>query len=158
VVDSLTNLLARRFHGAGNIYGIRYQLKYSLLRAFDAYVAGAASVRFEGIEDVDILGVNIGSEYAQAKASGTPWHWKKLRQPIESFLSVLETDPTASFTLTTSFPLKKELGQLSQLSTLTPSQRDCIEEKFIALCSGLGADDATARLLLGRLRLVHVAA
>ena len=42
-------LFKKRFHGAVNIRGIRYQLLYTLLRAFDLYDQ-VTSLTFEGIE------------------------------------------------------------------------------------------------------------
>ena len=55
----LDALLKTRFHGAVSIRGIRYQILYSLLRAFDLYAEddGVSSIRLEGIEDVDLLGL-----------------------------------------------------------------------------------------------------
>ncbi|HEY2513215.1 MAG TPA: hypothetical protein VGI39_20240, partial [Polyangiaceae bacterium] len=153
--DAITRLLERRFHGAGNISGVRYQLKYSLLRAFGLY-EGADAVRFEGIEDVDLLGTRLGAEFAQAKTSQTPWHWKKLADPLRSFLTALEADSGAFFTLATGFPLKSELGQLANRETLRPERRRQIEERFQALCLTLGATPERSTLLLKRLRLVHL--
>ncbi len=50
------SLFKSRFHGAANISGIKYQILYSILRAFELYEnkTQAASITLEGIEDVDI--------------------------------------------------------------------------------------------------------
>ena len=56
--QKLDALLKNRWHGAVNIRGIRYQILYSLFRAFDLYKKNsiASSIRLEGIEDVDLVG------------------------------------------------------------------------------------------------------
>jgi hypothetical protein len=55
--QQLEGLLNSRYDGAANIRGIRYQVAYSLLRAFGLYEGESnASIRQEGIEDVDVNG------------------------------------------------------------------------------------------------------
>ena len=81
--DALDTLLRTRFHGAVNIRGIRFQVRYAALRAIQVAEAirqqrGAATtaghsaglstvshvhapvVRFEGLEDVDIADPEVG--------------------------------------------------------------------------------------------------
>jgi hypothetical protein len=65
-LEALDELLRSRFHGASNITGIRFQLLCSLVRLFDLYTDPAVEqVQFEGFEDVDLKGLNIGNIYTQ---------------------------------------------------------------------------------------------
>lgn len=158
MVDSLDTLLRGRFHGAANIYGIRYQLKYAAHALFGLYESGGPTqVRFEGIEDVDLVGMKLGSTLVQAKASRNGWAWKRtLADPIKSFMSCLRLDPSARFELVTSFPLNNDLGRLQQRNGLKPRDREKVEYKFQTLCSELGFDGHEAAQLLLRLELRHL--
>jgi hypothetical protein len=73
----LDALLRARFHGAVNIRGIRYQLLYSALLTLRLHDEGGEqiSLRFEGVEDADLLGLEAGGEYVQVKTAVTRWNW-----------------------------------------------------------------------------------
>ena len=68
-LDTLGTLLERRYHGASNIRGIRFQLRYSMLRAVELALESSQSqhesdalghhLTFEGIEDLDINALNL---------------------------------------------------------------------------------------------------
>ena len=100
-IKEIETLLKTRFHGAVNIRGIQYQILYSILRAFDLYKFQGltGSLRLEGLEDVDLLGLRLDNEYIQAKSSQTPWNWSKLKEPIKGFLEIQRADSQCNFLL-----------------------------------------------------------
>ncbi|MBE9594024.1 MAG: hypothetical protein IMF19_11170, partial [Proteobacteria bacterium] len=135
-----------RFHGAVNIRGIRYQILYSILRAFDLYAEddGASSIRLEGIEDVDLLGLRLEDEYIQVKTSQDPWKWSQLKPPIQSFLQVYRENPSCRFVLAVDFELRTEIAKLAQLKFLSPKEKKRIEDKFRNLCYQIEATTSEA--------------
>src|SRR5688572_1885091 len=107
VADALDSLLTARYHGAVNIRGIRFQLRYSLLRAVQLGlsartrvvkhtegIAGDRLLQFEGIEDVDIIGPPFlkplhvtdkdtnEHEFIQVKTAAGGWNWSDLGGPL----------------------------------------------------------------------------
>jgi hypothetical protein len=116
-LEALDELLRSRFHGASNITGIRFQLLYSLVRLFDLYTDPTAEkVQFEGLEDVDLKGLNIGNIYVQVKSSKKDqgWAWFRSERILEHFFAVFRLQPNARFVLATNFELT---GQLQALVT-----------------------------------------
>ena len=154
----LDALLNTRFHGAANIRGIRYQILYSLLRAFDLYAKDNkdCSIRLEGIEDVDLLGLRFGDEYVEVKSSGNSWNWSKLKEPIHSFIQVYRAEPDCRFVLAVDFPLRKDIARLAQIAFLTPKERSRVENKFRNLCRQIGASTGEAAGLASRLSIVSL--
>jgi len=153
--QELDALLKRRFHGAVNIRGIRYQILYSILRAFDLYAEddGASSIRLEGIEDVYLLGLRSEDEYIQVKTSQDPWNWSQLKTPIQSFLQVYREDPDCRFVLAVDFELRTEIAKLAQLKSLPPKEKKRIEAKFRKLCSEIEATTSEADGIASRLTI-----
>src|SRR5260221_10287393 len=123
VTQTLDTLLRSRYQGASNIVGIRFQLLYSVLRAFDLYAdAPAGEVQFEGLEDVDVRdsrekalrGLNIGDTYVQVKHTGAPktLSWLDHEKVLDHFIEVYLEHPNARFVLVTSLPVKSNLVDL----------------------------------------------
>lgn len=144
--QQLEELFNSRYHGAVNIRGIRYQIAYSLLRAFDLYEGdGNGSVRLEGIDDLDVNGSRdvqakgfyVGSEYVQVKTSNTNWDWSRFAESriIENFLPVWFADTSARLLVVTNFGYA---GKLAELVELCHSQSQRLSTKlktnFQTLC------------------------
>ncbi len=149
----LDALFKSRYHGAANIRGIRYQILYSVLRGLELYDPAfeGVSVRLEGIEDLDLMGVHIGGEYIQAKYSEIPWTWSRLKEPIAGFLQELRADPNCHCTLVVSCELRGDIAKLSEKALLSPAHAARIQDKLRKLCESVGgtrqeADDLAAKL------------
>lgn len=115
--QKLTQLLRGRFGGAANIAGIRYQLLYSVLRAFDLCQADAPdAVVLEGIEDVDLQGLSLGNLYIQVKWSSSKQGlgWLKQKKLLERFVEAYLVDPHAHFLVVTNFGFKGGLATFAQ--------------------------------------------
>ncbi len=172
--DSLDVLLRDRYHGAANIRGIRFQLRYSLFRAIELAIAARKSganaehvLYFEGLEDVDIeSGPSIsglktatvtGREFVQVKTASKPWGWHKLGDPLVGFIEILRTgvDGT-SFQLIFNFHLRGDLEKLSRFSELKPGEQNEIRTKLRKLCRKIGGTDLDADRLLDRLVIQQV--
>jgi len=114
ISSDIDAIFRARYHGAANIRGIKYQILYSVLRAFDLYADDNAygSIRLEGIEDLDLLGLRLEDEYIQVKTSQEPWKWSQLKSyknskgPIENFLEIYRLNPNCHFVLVVNFQLK----------------------------------------------------
>lgn len=155
--QELNVLLETRFHGAANIRGIRYQILYSILRAFDLYAEDgkASSIRLEGIEDVDLLGLRLGDVYIQVKTSQDLWKWNQLKKPIQGFLQVYRADPYCQFVLAVDFPLRKDIAKLAQIKSLSPKEKKRIEDKFRNLCYQIEATTSEADGIASRLTITY---
>lgn len=151
-------LLRTRYGGAVNIRGIRYQMLYSVLRAFGLYAEGDGplEIRLEGIEDIDLLGLRLGDEYVQVKSSQAPWNWSKLKEPIQRFLEVHRAEPRCRFVLAVDFPLRKDIARLAQIGSLSRKERRRVGIKFRKLCLQAGAPTHEADALASRLEIVSV--
>ncbi len=157
-LNRLDTVLRTRCHGAYNIRGIRYQILYSILRAFDLFSGDerTVSIRLEGIEDIDLLGFSIGDEYVQVKSSNKPWVWSKLAKPITSFLETSRHNPTVRYVLAVDFPLKSDVKQLANYENLSPRNKTQIKGKFEKLCRRAGASPDEANWLLTNLTIVSL--
>lgn len=159
--QELDDLFKNRWHGAVNIRGIRYQILYSLLRAFDLYKGENinSSIRLEGIEDVDfidLVGFHSQNEYVQVKSADKSWDWNQLKGPIEGFIQFSRTDSHCRFVLAVNFPLTKDIDRVSQIEFLSSNERKRVENKFCKLCAQVGASPSEAKDLLRRLVIVSV--
>ena len=151
----LDTLLKTRFHGAVNIRGIRYQILYSVLRSFDFYAKEkeVSSIRLEGIEDVDLLGIRVTDGYIQCKTSEKPWHWSMLKEPIHSFLKVYRAEPCCRFVLVVDFHLLTDIERLARIESLSLNERKRVKKKFHKLCRDVGAFPNEADELANRLTI-----
>jgi len=110
--DALDVLLRDRYHGAANIRGIRFQLRYSMARAVELAVAARAgganaksTLHFEGLEDVDVeKGPSLrglttatvnGREFVQVKTASKPWGLRTFDHDQEVVCVAGETVPSA---------------------------------------------------------------
>lgn len=151
-------LLATRFHGANNIRGIRYQILYSLLRAFELYGgdAGPTWIRMEGIEDVDLKGIHFENEYVQVKTADKPWAWGELGKPIRGLLAAHRADPHAQLTLAVNFPLRGDIAALTSFHPATTHEQVRIATKFYKLVEKLGVSADEANRLRDHLVILSI--
>jgi len=142
-------LLRSRFHGAVSIRGIRFQILFSALAAFRLYESdGPQTIRLEGIEDVDLVGLSRGDEFIQVKTADRHWSWSQLKKPIGSFLEAMRTGEFAKFILVFNFRLEKEFARLSRRNELTAAELNRVTKKFRKLCRSCGATRQEADNLL----------
>lgn len=158
VWPELDAVLKKRFHGAVNIRGIRYQILYSILRALQLYDEGnqSTSIRLEGIEDVDLLGLYIEDKYIQVKSSRNPWNWARLKDPVKKFLEVYRANSDCSFVLVVNFQLCKDIAKLAKLDSLCPRERERIRDKFRKLCHEIGGTSDEADYIVNRLTIISL--
>jgi len=162
--SDVDTIFRARYHGAANIGGIKYQILYSILRALDLYAEDNAngSIRLEGIEDLDLLGLSLEDEYIQVKTAKEPWNWSKLKSyenskgPIENFLEIYRVNPNCRFVLAVNFQLKNDLEKLAQIESLLPKDKKIIEGKFRKLCHQMRASTSEADALACRLSIVSI--
>jgi len=165
--DSIPNadidtIFKNRWHGAVNIRGIRFQILYSLLRAFELYeeAEGERYIRLEGIEDVDLIGFFSKNEYVQVKTADTPWNWAKLKEPIKNFLEISRINKGDQFTLVVNFTPITDIEKLYRLvdncEKLSVKEREDITKKFYTLCNKVGGNIEESNDLLHRLRIIPI--
>lgn len=164
--DRYDALFKSRWHGAINIHGIRYQILYSILRAFELYgrEVKVASLTLEGIEDVDIevIGLKILNEYVQVKSASKPWTWSNLkssknkRGPIQNFIEAYRVDSNSNFLLVFDSELKNEIEKISRLNSLPEKEKERLKKKFRELCRGLGGTNPEADAILDKLKIVSL--
>ncbi len=156
--QTLDRLLRKRFHGAVNIRGIRYQILFSIFRAFDLYQedGGPTTLRLEGIEDVDLIGLRLGDEYVQVKSSDAPWNWSRLKKPIQGFVQAYRADHGCRLALAVNFPLRGDIAKLAQSESLSHKERERVRRKFRGLCSQGGASRSEADGMLNSLSIVSL--
>ena len=172
--DALDALLRDRYHGAVNIRGIRFQLRYSVVRAVELALATRGggtdperTLCFEGIEDIDaergpsLRGLDAtaddGPEFVQVKTASEPWTWHRLKEPLIGFLEILRTRAEhLRFTLAVNFPPRGDLDRLARFRDLGPGDQSEIRSKFRTLCQKMDATEAEADRLLARMRIEWV--
>jgi hypothetical protein len=154
--QDLDAILKTRWGGAVNIRGIRYQILYSLLRAFDIYNQEDSNVflRLEGIEDIDLIGFHYQNEYVQVKSAGSSWNWSQLKEPLKGFLPVHRNNDNCIFVLTVGFLLDKDIQKLSQLEILNPTENSRIKNAFYKLCDQVGYSKIESESLLQKLKII----
>jgi hypothetical protein len=161
ISKDLDAILRSRWHGAVNIRGIRYQILYSLFRAFDLYDEEneTAALRLEGVEDVDFLGIrgfHYENEYVQVKSADKDWNWSQLKGPLVGFLPVHRNDANCGFVLAVGFSLTGDIEKLTRLESLLASERKRVENKFCKLCAQVGYSEAESNALLRKLKILSV--
>jgi hypothetical protein len=156
--QDLDAILKTRWGGAVNIRGIRYQILYSLLRAFDIYNQEDSNVflRLEGIEDIDLIGFHYQNEYVQVKSADSSWNWSQLKEPLKGFLPVHRNNDNCIFVLTVGFLLDKDIQKLSQLEILNPTENSRIKNAFYKLCDQVGYSKIESESLLQKLKIISV--
>jgi hypothetical protein len=189
--DALDTLLKDRYSGAVNIRGIRFQLRYAVLRA--AWLARAwregggapdpralearapdagmpSTLRFEGLEDVDVRGepalkplherapagenARAESVHIQIKTGQNGWTWSKLGDPVVGFLELYRTGlRDFRVVLVADFPFAGDLDALARLRELPGAKQHEIRDKFRKLCAKKGGKSEEADGVLERLSL-----
>jgi hypothetical protein len=154
----IDTILKSRWHGAVNIRGIRYQLLYSLLRAFELYddADGNRYLRLEGIEDLDLLGFFSENQYFQIKTADKPWNWAKLKEPVKNFLEVARSTESDRFILVVNFTPETDIEKLYRFPSLREEEREDITKKFHKLCSDVGGNIVEADNLIQRLSILPI--
>ncbi len=133
-MDDLGAIFAKRLGGTYTIRGISYQIKYSILRAFELHENKIESLTLEGIEDVDLNGLHLDDNcFIQVKTSEEPWKWSQLRAPIKNFIEVYKLHHNGKFVLVLNCYLKGDLEKLSRYKELETEEKKEIEKKFIKL-------------------------
>jgi hypothetical protein len=156
--QDLDAILSTRWGGAVNIRGIRYQILYSLLCAFDIYNQEGSNVflRLEGIEDIDLIGFHYQNEYIQVKSADSSWNWSKLKEPLKGFLPVHRNNDNCIFVLAVGFPLNNDIQKLSQLETLNSTESKRIRNAFHNLCYQVGYSEVESKSLLQKFKIISV--
>jgi hypothetical protein len=192
--DALDALLKDRYSGAVNIRGIRFQLRYAVLRAARLARAwregggaadprapeagtpggrGPATLRFEGLEDVDVQGepalkplhehaaaggdTCAASVHIQVKTGQHGWTWSKLGDPIVGFLELYRTGlRDFRVVLVADFPFTGDLDALARFRELPGAKQREIRDKFRKLCAKKGGRPEEADGVLERLHLESV--
>ncbi len=149
----LTALLERRYHGAANVRGVRYQLLYFVWRAFDLYDDRAPDELIgEGLEDVDLRSVTSGNEYVQVKGYERGLPWRDFVAILRGFLPVFRSDPEARFTIVTSTGLSRDVravdGFVRGARSLPPDLARTLAREFA------GDESSSVDALLRQLRFV----
>ncbi len=168
IKQQLEELLQSRYHGAVNISGIRYQVAYSILRAFDLYYKNPpASIRLEGIEDVDIngrrqvqtRGLRVSNQYVQVKTSKTDWDWSRFAQSkiINNFLPLWSADPTAELLVVTNFGYSGKLAQLVKFCNgKTGTLPRQLEKDLTTLCQRAGVTGVDVTKMLKQISFERI--
>jgi hypothetical protein len=168
IKHQLEELLRSRYHGAANVTGIRYQVAYSLLRAFDLYQPdGPTSIRLEGIEDVDVNGRRqveargffASNQYVQVKTSKTAWDWSRFAQSkiTDNFLPLWSADPSAELLVVTNFGYT---GKLAELIKFCNGERSKLSQQvkndLTSLCRRAGFPGVDVMEMLKRISFERI--
>lgn len=146
----IENILRKRFHGAVNIKGIRFQIIYSLKLALTlCEMRGPTSIRLEGIEDADLLGLHEDNVYIQLKSSSDPWTFGRFVEPFRNFIEVLRVDPNARFRLVLEGPFGRDVDGWLRKGSLPPKDVGRIEKQLAKACAKAGAKVGESALLFG---------
>ncbi len=133
-MEQLDSIFSKRFGGAVNIRGISYQIRYSILRAFELYDKKIESLTLEGIEDLDLKGFFYDDDtFIQVKTSASSWKWHQIKKPLVNFIEIYKVNPNAKFVLVLNNSYKGDIEQLSKYTTLDDKDKNEIEKKFIKL-------------------------
>lgn len=166
--SQLNQLFESRYHGAVNIAGIKFQLTYSVLRAFDLYKPDAPdSIQLEGIEDLDIrgrrhvslIGLKAANQYIQVKTSKRAWDWSRFADSkiVENFVPVWSVDPMAELLVVTNFGYK---GKLDELAKFCSGQRstlsDRVKRDVLKLCRRVGHANVDPMQLINRISFTRI--
>lgn len=148
--------------------GIRYQVGYSLLRAFDLYQPnGPTSIRLEGLEDVDVngrrqvesRGLYVSNQYVQVKTSKTAWDWSRFAQSkiVDNFLPLWSADPSADLLVVTNFGYT---GKLDELVKFCNGERKKLSQQvknnLTELCRRAGFPNADVMAMLERISFERI--
>ena len=167
-LNQLNQLLADRYHGAVNIAGIRFQLMFSFLKAFDLYKPNApAHVRLEGIDDIDIeqhrqvglKGITVSNQCIQVKTSKKRWDWGKFASSkiLQNFMPVWQVDHDSELLVVSNFGYE---GILDEMVKFCQGNRNNISNKLekdiLALFKREKYTDIDHMQLLKHISFLHI--
>ncbi len=125
-------LVRERYHGAANIRGILFQMLCSIFKVLELKNDEVFSVRFEGVEDIDVLDLrgSVGkNNFIQVKWSSKPWTWSQVKSVFSNFYDVYRKNQDACFELLVNFELKKDLEKLTRFSQIGTQDRKRLVNK-----------------------------
>ena len=157
-MNNLDAIFAKRLGGSYNIRGISFQIRYSILRAFELYENAIRSLTLEGIEDLDLKGITIDDNtFIQVKTSGNPWKWHQIKQPIINFIETYKINPNGKFVLVLDSPYNGDLDLLSKYKGLDDKRKKGIENKLIRLVKkDLNESEGILLSFLNNLTITHL--
>lgn len=154
---SLDSIFESRLGGYFNFRGISYQIRYSILRAFDLYNKKIGTLNLEGIEDLDLKGFHFDDNtFIQVKTSDKPWKWYQIKNTIKNFLDVYKITPTSKFELILNNYYTGDLEILSQYRSLVDADKKDIENKFLKLCKDFNISKEDTKSFLNNLTLTYL--
>jgi len=124
--DALAALAAKRTGGAINIRGLEFQLLYAAHMALTTLTpGGTASLRLEGLEDID-LHVENDSEFVQAKTSQNKLDASAFWDlgVLQNFFEVYKTSPSSTFRLVHNISFAK--GMVDELISKQYSEKGLV--------------------------------
>lgn len=130
--DALTAVAAKRTGGAINIRGLEFQLLYAAHAALTTLKpASTASIRLEGLEDID-LHIENDSEFVQAKTSQNKLDASAFWElgALQNFFEVYKISPSSTFRLVHNISFAK--GMVDELISKQYSEKGLVywSEKF----------------------------
>lgn len=135
-MGNLDLIFNKRYGGSVNIRGVSYQIKYSMLRAFELFNSSIESITLEGIEDLDLKGFTLNHDtFVQVKTSEKEWRWHQIQKPMINFIEAFKVHSNARFTLILNTSFKGDIEKLSNYKNIDSKSRREIENKFIRLCN-----------------------
>ncbi len=141
---SLDSIIKARFHGSVNIKGIRYQILYSIYKAFEEYTINPDfQIHLEGIEDLDLKGLQSNNKYIQVKTSETCWNWAKYTEVFKSFFETYSLDNKSQFILVTNFHHNNDWLMLTENIQFQAKNKARIENKVRKINNDIGITDST---------------
>ncbi len=140
--SSLDNILKARYHGAVNIRGIRYQILFSIHKTLEEYTNNVDfEIHLEGIEDLDLKGLNFNNKYFQAKTSEYNWNWAKYKEVFKLFYEIYSLNNKAQFYLVTNFLHNIDWIKLTDDCLLTSKEEQRLENKVKKINNDIGIVD-----------------
>lgn len=127
----LNNILESRYSGATSLSGFRYQILYSVLRMFDLFSnENIHEITFEGIEDIDFKGLNVGNQHIQVKTSSNKqgWGWINQEKVLDKYIEVFKIDAQTIFITAINF---EPTGDLASLVDVANRNSDETPDKLL---------------------------
>jgi hypothetical protein len=138
-LTSLDRIIQKRFHGAINIKGIRYQLLYSIYKSLEEYKLNHEfRIQLEGIEDFDLKVLNSKNQFIQVKTSKQKWNWAKYKNVFKSFYEVYQINNEFTFVLVSNFKHNNDWLKITGDSTLIKKEKKRLENKLGKISKDIG--------------------
>ncbi|OHD07486.1 MAG: hypothetical protein A2086_06875 [Spirochaetes bacterium GWD1_27_9] len=150
--NSLENILKKKFHGAVNIRGIKFQLLFSIFKSFELLKENPNfKIQLEGIEDLDVKkqienvnlkGLKFKNIYIQAKTSDNLWNWTKYQEVFKNFYEIYKIDNQSNFEMITNFEHNKDWLKIINKEKLDKKEEIKLNKRFKAICDKIGLRDS----------------